>query len=348
MGRRITLKDVADAASVTTATVSYVINNTPGQKITEETRRRVLEAAKRLRYTPNNAARALKSSYAGCVGVVIKKNLAVPRFSQTLEGIQKVLEQAGMSLLLCTNSARINGLTDYVNAYLEHRVDGVVYLGKDNQGPDEVSREIIATEKIPFVVFDCLEEADAYSTVDFAYRSGARLLTKKVLGIRPKTVVYLRPRMDNAQERLREQGVRDALLVVSDVKLSVCELPIDLENLELWDRRYLVGNTAEVDELTRSVMETIRSATCTLVDGDAVISSWAGWSNFVHAACSDTRIVCAELANNGERNIGARWCTRLPNYEAGCACAEEVLTLMGRAQPSARTLKLTTIVESLW
>ena len=56
MGKRVTLKDIATAAGVTTATVSYVLNDTPGQKIAPETRERVLKAARELSYVPNSAA----------------------------------------------------------------------------------------------------------------------------------------------------------------------------------------------------------------------------------------------------------------------------------------------------
>ena len=82
MAKRVTLKDIARAADVTTATVSYVINNTPGQSIAAETRERVQRAARELNYVPNSAARALRRRRSGCVGVVAKKNLAVPRFSR--------------------------------------------------------------------------------------------------------------------------------------------------------------------------------------------------------------------------------------------------------------------------
>ena len=50
--RRVTSADVAHEAGVSRATVSYVLNDTPHQKIPEHTRRRVLEAAARLGYTP--------------------------------------------------------------------------------------------------------------------------------------------------------------------------------------------------------------------------------------------------------------------------------------------------------
>ena len=49
---RVTSVDVAREAGVSQSTVSFVLNNTPGQTIPEETRRRVLEAAKKLDYRP--------------------------------------------------------------------------------------------------------------------------------------------------------------------------------------------------------------------------------------------------------------------------------------------------------
>jgi LacI family transcriptional regulator len=51
--------DVARLAGVSRSTVSFVLNNTPGIKISEETRKRVLEAVKILEYQPNAIARSL-------------------------------------------------------------------------------------------------------------------------------------------------------------------------------------------------------------------------------------------------------------------------------------------------
>jgi DNA-binding LacI/PurR family transcriptional regulator len=61
MPRRITSADVAREAGLSRATVSYVLDDTPHQKIPDETRRRVLDAAQRLGYAPSAAARALRS-----------------------------------------------------------------------------------------------------------------------------------------------------------------------------------------------------------------------------------------------------------------------------------------------
>ena len=64
MGRRVTSADVAERAGVSRATVSYVLNDRPGQSIPEGTRRRVLAAAEELDYVPNHSARALRGKNA--------------------------------------------------------------------------------------------------------------------------------------------------------------------------------------------------------------------------------------------------------------------------------------------
>ncbi|MGP4047684.1 LacI family DNA-binding transcriptional regulator [Streptomyces sp. 2A115] len=60
-GRRVTSADVAREAGVSRATVSYVLNDSPHQKIPEATRQRVWDAAARLGYAPSAAARALRT-----------------------------------------------------------------------------------------------------------------------------------------------------------------------------------------------------------------------------------------------------------------------------------------------
>ncbi|MGW1030027.1 LacI family DNA-binding transcriptional regulator [Streptomyces sp. NPDC002577] len=66
-GRRVTSGDVAREAGVSRATVSYVLNDTPHQKIAEATRRRVWEAAAKLGYAPSAAARTLRTGRSSIV-----------------------------------------------------------------------------------------------------------------------------------------------------------------------------------------------------------------------------------------------------------------------------------------
>ena len=344
MGRRTTLKDVAQEAGVTAATVSYVINNTPGQSIRPETRRRVLQAARRLNYMPNAHARTLRNHNVPCVGVVLRSNLAVPRFSQMAFGIQTRLEEEGYNVLLLGNRMDRLGHADYASAYLAGRVGGIIYIGIDNEGPDEESLGLLTDESAPLVVFDCQGQADTYSTVDLDYRGGARLITSRVIDRGCRRVFYLRPQIDNAQERLREQGVTD-ICEASGARLLVRDAPIDLSNMAIWDERYTVSSTEDGLRLSEELLEMAEHILREVRDGDAIITSWATWSHFFRKVGPERSIVYAELANNGENWLAANFYTRLPNYETGVACADEILSLMQGGVPSARIIKLTNVIE---
>ena len=63
------MKDVAQRAEVSTATVSHVINRT--RFVSEETRARVLQAMRELDYYPNLAARSLRSQRSNIVGLIV-------------------------------------------------------------------------------------------------------------------------------------------------------------------------------------------------------------------------------------------------------------------------------------
>ena len=96
---RVTSVDVAREAGVSQSTVSFVLNNTPGQTIPEETRRRVLEAAKKLDYRPRASARSLAAGRSDVVllalpGVPISANL-----SRFIEQLAAALAEHGLSLV---------------------------------------------------------------------------------------------------------------------------------------------------------------------------------------------------------------------------------------------------------
>ena len=69
---RVTIKDVAKAADVSIATVSYVLNNTPGQSISDETRKKVVQFANLLGYECNVMARYLATGKSNTVSALVK------------------------------------------------------------------------------------------------------------------------------------------------------------------------------------------------------------------------------------------------------------------------------------
>ena len=88
VGLRATISDVARRANVSTATVSYVLNGS--QRVSEETRARVLQAAKELGYQPNALARGLVKNQTRYIGLVIPRTaeyvFSDPYFAELLKG----------------------------------------------------------------------------------------------------------------------------------------------------------------------------------------------------------------------------------------------------------------------
>lgn len=126
MRKKVTLSDVAKEANVSPATVSYVLNNVTKQKIPQETKVRVFEAASKLNYVQNMNARALASGKTNVLGVLlvskpdeyISKHVSYGKF---LDQIEQESNKDGYRLMV----ARIDPQRPEFNIISERKLDGV-------------------------------------------------------------------------------------------------------------------------------------------------------------------------------------------------------------------------------
>jgi len=89
----VRLKEVAKKAGVSVPTASIIINDKPSRiPINQETKRRVLEAAKELNYYPNIFARSLRTKKTGIVGLIVS-DITDPYFGGIIDGVEKVLNE---------------------------------------------------------------------------------------------------------------------------------------------------------------------------------------------------------------------------------------------------------------
>jgi DNA-binding LacI/PurR family transcriptional regulator len=99
---RVTAADIARSLGLSRATVGFVLNNTPGQTISEATTRRVLDEAKRLGYRPHSAARALASGRSH-IALLVLPDWPLDYSMQThLDEASLELDRAGYSLVTMT------------------------------------------------------------------------------------------------------------------------------------------------------------------------------------------------------------------------------------------------------
>ena len=117
-----TLGDIARALNVSKMTVSRAINNHP--EINPETRARVLAAAQKMNYRPNQFARALTSKHSYLIGIVVP-DLMHSYFAEICRGVESQARPAGYQNLICSTDEDARKELDETEA-LWTRTDGLI------------------------------------------------------------------------------------------------------------------------------------------------------------------------------------------------------------------------------
>ncbi len=120
---RVTLKDVAEEVGLSVSSVSRVINNTG--RISDEKRKAVFEAAKRLNYTPNANARELKKQTSSTIGVIIP-DITNSFFVRMLKSIDLRLWEQGYNIIFCDTDESVERELEYYRLLKEKNVAGII------------------------------------------------------------------------------------------------------------------------------------------------------------------------------------------------------------------------------
>lgn len=201
-----TIKEVADQAGVSVATVSRVLNNTGF--VSEDLSKRVREAAENLNYRPSRVAKNLRRQKTDTVGVLVPQ-LDQPFFSRLTFAIQQMLVERDYYTLVCSTMENLEEEYAYVEKMLEQRVDGMIIVPT---GSNAENIERLLTEDVPVVLVDRdvpdIEEIDRVICDNYG---GAYRAIQHLLGLGHERIgVIGGPAYSQAiKERLR--GVRQAL-----------------------------------------------------------------------------------------------------------------------------------------
>lgn len=201
------LKEVANLAGVSIATVSRVINNAPN--ISDETRLRVQKAMKAINYRPSRIAKRLRSkSVTGNLVGVLFPDISNPFYVDVLTGIEDFLHSHSYLLIMCNLSQNAEKEKMYVDALVSESVDGLIVAPAN-----EMDENIIALEKdnIPFVCIDRgLKDVKAdivlVDNVKGAYEAISFLIRQDY-----RKIAYISGLPEIPTSQQREAGYRQAL-----------------------------------------------------------------------------------------------------------------------------------------
>jgi DNA-binding LacI/PurR family transcriptional regulator len=153
------IKEIAQAANVSTATVSHVINGT--RHVSQEVQLRVLEVMERLNYQPSAVARGLRTKRTNTLALIIP-DITNPYFSDFTRGFQDAADEKGFLVVVCNTDRLIDRELRFVETMWQQRVDGIV-MNPSKITADDLKNIVIA--KIPVVMIGSQIEHDDFDIV---------------------------------------------------------------------------------------------------------------------------------------------------------------------------------------
>lgn len=192
MSKKYTIRDIAKQAGVSVATVSYVINNRDDQRISEETKKKVLQIVNLLDYKPNSSAKSLATNKTYTAALYLNHEESLYKRSEQLllaQTLAAVLKQHGYHLLLLSRDD-LNQI-DYADAIFCYDTDARFFseVGDRNLIP-LIAIDILVDGPLPIFFQICTDYARQKAQAD------------KHFGTDNYTYLCLTPNSETIRERI--------------------------------------------------------------------------------------------------------------------------------------------------
>ena len=176
-----TLKDVAKETGLATGTVSRVLNNRG--YISDEARKKVDDAMKKLNYQPNEVARSLHSKSSNTIGL-IGPHIRHPYFSGMISNLENEANKRGYKILLCNSQSTDKKEQEYLNMCTGNQVAGIILCS------GSISVEIFNSANIPIITMErFLDNGTASVECDNAH--GGELAAEKLISCGCRNLLHV-------------------------------------------------------------------------------------------------------------------------------------------------------------
>ena len=194
----VTIRDVARQAGTSTATVSHVLNDTG--RITRETRQRVLEAVKHLKYHPNLHARNLAAGRSRIWGMVVS-DIENPFFPELIRAFEKRARQRGYEVIVSDTNYDPRLMKRAAVRMLEQKVGGVAIMTSE-MSPRLI--EEIVGRHIAVSLFDRGLTGPYMCDIKMDYGSGIRQAIEHLYGLGHRQIAFVAGRSSLKNVKARQ------------------------------------------------------------------------------------------------------------------------------------------------
>jgi LacI family transcriptional regulator, galactose operon repressor len=219
----LTIRDVATAAGVSTATVSNVLNKTG--KVGQRTRALVLSAVKKLGYVPDVHARHLASRVRRTMGIIVS-DIENPFFPEVIKSFEVRAREHGYDAMLSDTNYDPRRTREAADRMIEHKVRGVAVM------TSEISLRLIhdfARRRIAVTFLDLAPVRSYISNLRIDYVSGIRQLVQHLYENGHRNIAFVAGRaglksnvvrLQAYEERMRELGLKPGPVLHGDLRFE--------------------------------------------------------------------------------------------------------------------------------
>jgi len=151
MSKKVSLKDIAKAVGVSTALVSYVLNNKEKEaRVGKEIAAVIRKKAAELNYQPNQIAKSLKSGKSFTIGLIVA-DISNPFFANIARTIEDEAKKDNYTVIFGSSDENAEKSKDLIDVLVKRQVDGFIIAPAENS---ETQIEYLIKANIPFVLVD--------------------------------------------------------------------------------------------------------------------------------------------------------------------------------------------------
>jgi len=227
MKKNTSMKDIARMAKVSRTTVSFVLNNRMNMKISEKTREKVLDIARKLDYYPHAIAKSLVKKRSKTLGLILCQELrsvfSDMLIPQVILGINNVAVKKDYKILLQYIENKENRY-NYYHLAREKRIDGIIL-----SGPRLDDREILKLkeEDFPIVLIGQSEDGDFSCSDINNVEASKKIVNHLIFHGHERIAIITNAPLNYTASKLRLQGYRESL---EDAKIDFSEEMVGIGN----------------------------------------------------------------------------------------------------------------------